>query len=202
MSTQQLKEAILNKKFTRLYVYGVEVGTDNRLLGLCKCDCGKQLKLNASKIKSGRIKSCGCLLKEHRVNFLASKTKGKQPIHTKPHGEAAMNYVYKNYKASANKRKLIFNIIKDDFKLLTKQDCHYCGHPPATVMKAQDKSRKMNGDYIYNGLDRKDSSLGYELSNVVTCCKNCNRLKSDLVSYEEFIEFIKILRLRRGSKIW
>ena len=69
-------------------------------------------------------------------------------------------------------------------------------------MKGQDKSRKMNGDYIYNGLDRIDPSKGYELTNIVTCCENCNRLKSDLVSYEEFIEFIKILKLKRGIQIW
>jgi aldehyde:ferredoxin oxidoreductase len=113
-----------------------------------------------------------------------------------------MNYVFKNYKTSAKKRNLSFKLLKEDFSRLTKLNCHYCNLTPSTIMKGQDKSRKMNGDYIYNGLDRINSNKGYELDNVVTCCKHCNRLKSDLVSYEEFIEFIKILKLKRGNKIW
>lgn len=202
MNTQQLKEAVLNKKFTRLYVYDVEIGPDNRLLALCRCDCGKEVKIKASKVKAKLNKSCGCLMKEHLSSFIGNHTRGKQPAHTKPTGEAAMNYVYKNYKTSAKKRKLSFNLLKEDFSRLTKLDCHYCNLAPSTVMKGQDKSRKLNGDYIYNGLDRVDSNKGYELENVVTCCERCNRLKSDLVSYEEFIEFIKVLKLKRGDKIW
>lgn len=202
MNTQQLKEAVLNKKFTKLYVYGVETGPDNRLLVLCQCDCGKPVKLNASKVKSGQNKSCGCLFIEHKNSFLADRSRGKQPAHTKPIGEAAMNYVYKNYKASAKKRNLSFEIEKCDFSRLTKENCHYCELQPSTIMKGEDKSRRLNGDYIYNGLDRVDSSKGYALTNIVTCCENCNKLKSNLVSYEEFIEFIKILKLKRGFKIW
>lgn len=39
------------------------------------------------------------------------------------------------------------------------------------------------------GLDRVDSSKGYEESNIVPCCKVCNRIKWTL-SQEEFIQHI------------
>ena len=34
------------------------------------------------------------------------------------------------------------------------------------------------GTYIYNGIDRIDSNIGYEPDNCVTCCVICNRMKN------------------------
>jgi hypothetical protein len=48
----------------------------------------------------------------------------------------------------------------------------------------------MNGDYVYNGIDRLDSSRGYEMGNVVPCCKQCNWAKND-IPYDEFLDWIK-----------
>jgi hypothetical protein len=35
------------------------------------------------------------------------------------------------------------------------------------------------------GLDRKNPSLGYLLSNVVPCCVVCNKIKNNLLSWAE-----------------
>lgn len=32
---------------------------------LCRCDCGNEVQVNASKLKTGHTRSCGCLVNEH-----------------------------------------------------------------------------------------------------------------------------------------
>ena len=44
----------------------------------------------------------------------------------------------------------------------------------------------------YNGIDRIDSSKSYDKSNCVSCCKNCNFMKS-VKSIDEFINTVKYL---------
>jgi hypothetical protein len=47
----------------------------------------------------------------------------------------------------------------------------------------------------YNGIDRVDSTKGYFNENVVSCCKVCNRAKSNL-SLDEFKEWISKVYLK------
>ena len=53
------------------------------------------------------------------------------------------------------------------------------------------KKKLIITDFVlkYNGIDRVDSSKGYEYNNVVSCCKNCNSAKMQL-SIKEFKEHI------------
>ena len=73
---------------------------------------------------------------------------------------------------AVNKRDLVFEI---PFEVYEKEfynvDCHYCGEPNC------------------NGLDRKDSSKGYTLDNVVSSCYSCN-CKKWTTPYEEYVEKI------------
>lgn len=39
--------------------------------------------------------------------------------------------------------------------------------------------------FMYTGLDRRDSSRGYDLDNVVPCCRACNVAKNDM-TVDEF----------------
>jgi hypothetical protein len=45
------------------------------------------------------------------------------------------------------------------------------------------------GNYIYNGVDRVNNSLGYTKDNCKPCCKMCNKMKGTM-SLEEFKSFI------------
>jgi hypothetical protein len=88
---------------------------------------------------------------------------------------ASFNALYESYKSRAAEDKREFNLSKRDFWRLTSQPCIVCGAPPA-----QGKSPRRNKNpYIYNGLDRLDSSKGYVLGNVAGCCGEHNRIKSD-----------------------
>ena len=60
-------EDLTGKKFERLTVIkylGKEERVTRGYNWLCECECGNTIKANASKLKSGWTKSCGCLRKE------------------------------------------------------------------------------------------------------------------------------------------
>lgn len=103
-------------------------------------------------------------------------------------GEASFNNLYHNYKNNAKNRGLIFDINKEELKKLTKQRCHYCNAEPSNICK----ERNGGGNYIYNGIDRVDNTIGYLISNCVSCCAICNIMKRHH-TVEEFKE--QILRI-------
>jgi hypothetical protein len=94
-----------------------------------------------------------------------------------------------NIKLVLKKRNLEFNITKEEFTAISQKNCFYCGLPPNKVFKAK---KVYFGEFVYNGLDRLDNNIGYNLNNIVPCCFRCNRMKSNL-SIEEFLTHIKII---------
>lgn len=76
---------------------------------------------------------------------------------------------YSSLKARAKRFNREVEISLDEFTELINQSCHYCGNSDAQI-----------------GIDRKDSKLGYLVSNCLPCCKECNSKKRDL-DYDEFV---------------
>lgn len=66
------------------------------------------------------------------------------------------------------------------------KDCHYCGGILCETGV---------------GLDRKNNAMGYTLDNVVPCCKQCNSIKNECLTYKEAVLVIKILGEFRKLKI-
>ena len=85
----------------------------------------------------------------------------------------SLNARYKKYELGAKKRKLAFELSKEEFDEITKRPCFYC----------EEFSDECNG-VPYNGVDRIDSSEGYIRNNCVPCCEMCNRMKLDYDLYE------------------
>lgn len=57
---------LTGKKFGKLTVVGFDHKDSHRnSFWKCKCDCGNTCVVNGQKLKSGHIKSCGCLRKEN-----------------------------------------------------------------------------------------------------------------------------------------
>jgi len=134
---------------------------------VCCCDCGNITKpIRGSFLRNGQRTSCGCV---KRVNNKARK----------PKNYAAITSILLNYKNSAKKRGLEFNLSRDQFVALLSDTCNYCGISWSNQQRS----------YQYNGIDRVDSSKGYISSNCVTACKQCNRAKRDLAQ-EEFLTWI------------
>jgi hypothetical protein len=98
-------------------------------------------------------------------------------IHLVPPGHRACRNLMQGYKADAMKRSLPFDLEFETFMELTSSSCAYCGAKPGCIKPGPQK--KVKTDYVYNGLDRVDSSKGYIQGNVRPCCKWCNRAKFD-----------------------
>ena len=106
--------------------------------------------------------------------------------------EIAFRLLFINYRKGAQKRGLSFDLDDETFRRLTKEDCFYCGQPPAQVATYRQVYKSVvtvRGSYIYNGIDRRNSKLGYVDENCVSCCGQCNRAKSDM-SFEDFMSWI------------
>jgi hypothetical protein len=161
-----------DKKFRLTFlkvVVSKSVGKKYRRFIEVECDCGKKKEIRIDNF--GKHKSCGCY-EGQRLN--------------KPKGEAAFTSLFCNYKANAKKRNLSFNLTKDEFRKLTKGNCHYCGDKPKHLYKKQ----KCNGAYKGNGVDRLNNKLGYTINNCVSCCYKCNWMKSDLTP-KKFLKHIE-----------
>jgi hypothetical protein len=152
---------------------------------LCKCDCGNEIVVASRVLRSGDTKSCGCLQRDiAREN--AKKNKGiKNPNSSVGEGIAALNGLFGAYRISAKNRELPFELNIEEFALLTKQNCYYCGCEPQQIFHRA----KFCGDYIYNGVDRVDNNAGYVSKNVVPCCGLCNKTKF-CMTREDFLFWI------------
>ena len=170
------KRDLTGQRFERLVVLH-EAGqtTSGIRKWLCKCDCGKKTTVAANNLTSGNTRSCGCLFLE--------------TVRSDNSTESAFSSLFNRIKNGALKRRgLEFELTKDQVRELTAQNCHYCGALPTQITRRG----RSGGKYIYNGLDRKNNSLGYTIDNVVPCCKTCNYAKNKM-DYEEFRAWIAVV---------
>lgn len=80
-------------------------------------------------------------------------------------------YRFMHARTTARRRGLDFSITEDKYlELIGPDSCAYCGFPLAR---------------LGYGLDRIDNDIGYLPSNVIPCCKECNRARSNLFSFDE-----------------
>jgi hypothetical protein len=70
-----------------------------------------------------------------------------------------------NYTHKCEMNNINFELTKEQFDEIVIKPCYYCEI-------IQDKG--------FNGIDRMDSSKGYELDNCVSCCDECNTMKGAL----------------------
>ena len=130
-------------------------------------------KKKISQKNSGRIKS-----PEECKNI----SEGRK----KEYGYASARHLFTRYRTNAKKRKHIFTLTVDEFIDITSKKCRYCGASPKMVSKPHSR---VNGEYVHNGVDRKDNNIGYTIKNSVPCCTHCNYAKHKM-SVKEFREWI------------
>lgn len=132
--------------------------------------------------------SCGC---QQRISFLWKRKGPKNMPWKLPSGNAAKNNLYIQYKNSARRRKKEFSLLKEDFFELITGKCIYCGDQYTNKIKGQGKT---SGDFLYTGIDRIDSSIGYTKENSVSCCWTCNNMKNTM-SNDVFIQHINKIHM-------
>lgn len=172
---------LLGKQFHNLKVLE-KVILKERVHWKCLCACNKITVVRTDGLTRGTSKSCGC-------------NKSKNGKHKKMNRyKFGFSCIYRTYKKAAKQRNLFFNLTKEESMILFKNNCHYCNSEPKNISipsyiknSAEDIEKYK---FIYSGIDRIDSSKGYEISNCVSCCIKCNRAKSAM-SYEEFKSLVK-----------
>lgn len=95
---------------------------------------------------------------------------------------ANKNKIFYMYRNEAKRRGFSFLISKEEFEKFIDKNCYYCDRAPENNCSVF----KNHKPFIYNGIDRKDNSIGYVIDNIVTCCKWCNTRKKKK-SYNNFI---------------
>jgi len=95
---------------------------------------------------------------------------------------------YKFCLKRAENRKLSFTLSFEDFCDLAVKACYYCSN---LLCKISENC---------SNIDRIDSSKGYDLENVLPCCAQCNRIKSDYLTVEETEAAVKAIIKIRQSK--
>lgn len=155
-----------------------------------ECECGSKKDIYFQNLVKGVSLSCGCVTREESRQRLIAN-----PIAiTLPYGEAARNSLISSYRNLARKRGYRWELTDEEFFVLTKGNCFYCGNEPSYIQKTQYKT----GTYIYNGVDRKNNNEGYISENVVSCCRICNVAKGSM-NVEEFIKWVQKVSNRIGK---
>ena len=92
---------------------------------------------------------------------------------------------YSEYKKSAKKRDIKFELTHEQFSVLLKGQCYLCG------------------DFDKIGVDRVDNTMGYSANNCKPCCQECNTLKWDFTESQLLSQVEKIIRkeLFDGSRV-
>lgn len=166
----------INKKIGKWTVLE-EIHDGQMVKWVCKCECGTISNQNSDNLLSGKSSSC---------HPCSAKSK-------LPYGQAAFNDILGEYKRNAKKRNIEWALSDNEFKELINSNCYYTGLPPATIKKAG------GGDYVYNGIDRIDSTKCYFLDNCVPCNGKVNVMKMSM-PISEFIEICALITKNMSIK--
>lgn len=129
----------------------------------------KKLSSKQTQVNGETIRRCNKCLEIKSITLFEKRKKNESKTMSYcKECEKNIDKVYQNsisgkfsrYKAKARSRKITFNLNIEEFSSFWQLPCNYCGIGLQTC-----------------GLDRIDSSLGYETENIVSCCKQCNFAK-------------------------
>ena len=170
------KQNLVGQRFGMLTVVELVGYTASRRLEYkCVCDCGEEVVSQIRYLQRGTRTHCGCQTAE--VQSRANRLEW---------GISTRNRVLGTYKQNAKQKGFAFEISDEKAYELFSGNCYYCGEAPYKTLNI----KKHYGSFTHNGIDRLDSLVGYQDDNVVSCCSNCNFLKS-AIHHDEFLEMIK-----------
>ena len=173
----------INDKYNYLTVIDKPYTSKNTKYWICLCICGKITKAAAASLIDNKIKSCGCYNQKCR-----KKKKGKHKLRL-PDNLSLYRQLIINYKNKANKRNISWNLTEEQAITLFKGNCYFCEKQPYNFIYNRCKTMHL----FYNGIDRLDSDKSYSISNCNSCCKICNRIKSNFTTAELLDHLPKIL---------
>jgi hypothetical protein len=169
-----------DQRFGKYKVIDGNVKINGEAKVTCKCDCGKINEVACYTLLKGTSKGCK-VCTQSRPKDLNPAWKGYGRVPGKNLSRILLG---------AKNRNISVNIdIKFLSDLYEKQDgkCYYTNLP-------------INFDERSASLERINSNIGYEESNVVWVHKNVNIMKRDL-SYEEFYNICELIVKNKKTKL-
>lgn len=155
----------------------------------CLCDCGNHTTATSSQLIFDKKRSCGCArvgkrLDEDRKRVLLSR-------------------ILNNLKTSG--RSVCDELLNLEFlEFFITKPCFYCGREfsKKEIDYSKSSKKKLISELViyHNGIDRVNSSIDYELNNIVPCCRICNTAKT-VNSPDQFIEHSKRISIFNGFTI-
>lgn len=161
---------------------------------MVRCECGTSKSVSGAKLRNGHTTSCGCLMREVAANLLRGKSYTKKYSPIEASAVRILRDVYGN--------ELTF----EEFYKLSQQNCHYCNALPSNSFNSAKYNKKSapqtvkNATFVYNGLDRIDSTKTHTVDNVVPACWICNRAKGNL-SYNDYVKHLDDLVKFRTNNV-
>jgi len=180
-----------NKANTGLYIYnGIDridpllgYRLDNIVTACKQCNTAKMIKTKEEFFNKIKLIYFKFFIQDNREIITDLK-----PFINQSNGQkTAMDVVYNEYGYKSKYKNIIFDLTKNDFCKITKQNCYYCGEIPSRERIY--KTKRINDSFVYNGIDRIDSDFGYIEGNMVPCCTDCNYMKNNL-SLEDFLNWV------------
>lgn len=167
---------LTGQKFSKLTV--IKRDTESKYVKwICRCDCGNIKSVTTSHLRGGHTRSCGC----YSIEKTIERNMGRGDI-----DNSKYNASYGHYRKNAKRRNIPFNLTLEEVKHIVHQPCYYCGAIESDTFSNTNRSYQIK----HNGMDRIDSTKGYEIKNIVPCCKVCNFAKHTMTQ-NEFYDWIK-----------
>jgi len=177
---------LTGKKFGSLAVISrdEEFTKTRGVLWLCKCDCGKIVKLPSNSLTSGNTLTCG-----NKIAHPWAKRIGEIPLSH-----------LSSIKQNAIKRNLCFTVSEEFLWDLFLKQNRRCSLSGELLVFTKGSYPSGSRSETTASLDRIDSSKGYEEGNVTWVHKDLNRMKWEL-SREVFLEWCrKCVKEEDGKK--
>lgn len=156
-ANRSTKNNLTDKRFgsviAREYLKTAE---DGRAIWLCKCDCGKSVKMSIHALKRNKTVSCGCIESARSINRIVKNA-------------------YRDHLRGAKIRGYQSSLSIYDYITIASNKCVYC--EAISTRNNPDTEDKIG----LNSVDRIDNEPYYKLENTQSVCFICQRMKSDML---------------------
>lgn len=191
---------LTGQKFNKLLVLKQVRKNKGKTYWLCKCDCGKETIVEGYKLKTGHIRSCGCLQREINIKRLTTHNLSKSRLYEIwcAIKNRCLNKNLKTYKNYGGRGITVCQEWLNDFKMFYDWAINNGYSDSLTI-------DRINNDGNYEPDNCRWASIKTQANNRRTC--KTFTYNGVTKNYKQWCEFLKInyktfySRISRGWKI-